>query len=184
MDNKLKEVEVMVSLFESKLNSLPSDITSKYPELQNYQLNDFSGLLQFQKDNNIQQVQNNGNENSNQINNNNNNNNNNNSNSDQNNNQNISNINDRNQIPLENNEAPNNIPEEVIKEEPAPETPYEKLQFLIKNNPDFELERLEKMLKLQIPSMAVLQKASMMGISKVLAAELIDLYKQVNPNCV
>ncbi len=33
IDKKIKEIDVMVTLLESKLNSLPSEITSKYPEL-------------------------------------------------------------------------------------------------------------------------------------------------------
>ncbi len=31
-DQKIKDIEIMVNLLESKLNSLPSDITSKYPQ--------------------------------------------------------------------------------------------------------------------------------------------------------
>lgn len=33
MDKKIKEIDIMVTLLESKLNSLPPEITSKYPEL-------------------------------------------------------------------------------------------------------------------------------------------------------
>ncbi len=42
IDNKIKEMDVMVALFESKLNSLPSDVVSKYPQLKQVDLGDFS----------------------------------------------------------------------------------------------------------------------------------------------
>ena len=39
-DNRLKNLEVMLSLLESKLNSLPPEITNSYPELIHISLND------------------------------------------------------------------------------------------------------------------------------------------------
>ena len=41
-DKKIKEIEIMVSLLEFKLNSLPPEITSKYPPLTYSCLNDIN----------------------------------------------------------------------------------------------------------------------------------------------
>ena len=39
-DNKLKNIDVMLTLLESKLHSLPEDITRTYPELTHISIND------------------------------------------------------------------------------------------------------------------------------------------------
>lgn len=41
-DKKIKEIEIMVSLLESKLYSLPPEITSKYPPITYSSLNDIN----------------------------------------------------------------------------------------------------------------------------------------------
>lgn len=42
IDNKIKELEVMISLFESKLFSLPQEIIDKFPILKNIDIGNFN----------------------------------------------------------------------------------------------------------------------------------------------
>lgn len=42
IDNKIKELEVMISLFESKLFSLPQEIVDKFPILKNIDIGNFN----------------------------------------------------------------------------------------------------------------------------------------------
>lgn len=41
-DNRLKNLDIMLGLLESKLNSLPQEITNGYPELMHISLNDIN----------------------------------------------------------------------------------------------------------------------------------------------
>ena len=126
----------MVTLLESKLNSLPTEITSKYPELGH------AVILEVKPDININQ---------NNINNQNNQNNN------QNNNQSNKNDNQNNtQTKLQEEEAPVAIVEEVK------EDPVSIFNAFIEENPEYET--YYKMVKFKIPLMAVEQKAQREGV--------------------
>lgn len=180
-DNKLKELEVMVSLFESKLNSLPSDITSKFPEMTSEKLGDFTNLTQINNVNNANintaSQDNAANSNCSQTNvnpqpp----------QNLDSNNNQiqqtteqqqpeqNVTNQNNEN---VENNQNPE---EEVVEE-----TPQSKIDKLI--DEDKRLERVYKAAMRKIPSYSLIPQARMSGVSEESITQLLDLYKQIDIN--
>ena len=149
----------MVSLFESKLNSLPNEIVNKYPQLKSIEIGNFSSdkfivptTTITNNDNNIF-----------------------------NNNSSIQQNFDKSPLIHKKLSEPivevNEVAESVEEKEL---TPQEKLQKLVNENP--QLEVLVKSLKIGIPVNAVMQKAKMQAIDTVLAEELITIYKLVNPN--
>ena len=126
----------MVSLLESKLYSLPSEITTKYPPLTYYSLNDINPQI---LSTNIYEIK------SNEV-------------KDQVNPQPVENK-------TEEIEKPNEIVVKIEeKVEVIEETPEKKLKgFLEENNSD-KVQNIYKMLKFGIPEQAVLQKARFTGI--------------------
>ena len=194
-DQKLDDLEIMITLLESKLNSLPPEITSTYPQLQQCNLDDVNPVINIVQQQSI-------------------------SNSQPSSSvpvapplgnvpvppplgnvpvppplgnvpvppplgtvnlkvpvPNMNNVN----VPVPNvpgvNEGVNN--EEEKKEEVKELTPQEKLdQFLEEHE---ELKGLHKMLKLKIPAGGVLQKATMSKMDMTLVNELLDLYKKAHP---
>lgn len=162
IDNKIKEMDVMVSLFESKLNSLPSDVVSRFPQLKQVDLGDFNSEI-FKFENIIPSST--GNNLNNPI---------------------LIEVN-KEKEPETNNlnndentvkEAIEEVKEEVIEEE----TPYQKLERLKREYP--QLETIGKSLKLGIPSAAVYQKAKMQDIDPELTDDFIKTYKIVNPSTI
>ncbi len=203
-DQKLDDLEIMITLLESKLNSLPPEITSTYPQLQQCNLDDVNPVINIVQQQSIPSTQ-----------------------------PSSSvpvapplgnvpvppplgnvpippplgnvptppplgtvnlkvpvpNMNNVN-VPVPNVPVPNvpgsNVPsndnngnQEEQKEEVKELTPQEKLDKFLEEHED--LVGLHKMLKLKIPAGGVLQKATMSKMDMTLVNELIDLYKKAHP---
>ena len=156
-DKKMNDLEIMTTLFESKLESLPDEIKSTFPPLQPCNLDDVNPSFSasnvnpsIQQGNNPAQAQN------------------------------------ENQENKENQEGENkegNEEEEKKEEQPEEEkelTPEDELNKFLEEHED--LRQMYKMLKLGVPSFGVMQKAQMNGFDVDLVQELIDKAKKANPN--
>jgi hypothetical protein len=156
-DKKMNDLEIMTTLFESKLESLPDEIKSTFPPLQPCNLDDVNPSFSasnvnpsIQQGNNPAQAQN------------------------------------ENQENKENQEGENkegNNEEEKKEEQPEEEkelTPEDELNKFLDEHED--LKQMYRMLKLGVPSFGVMQKAQMNGFDIDLVQELIDKAKKVNPN--
>ena len=156
-DKKMNDLEIMTTLFESKLESLPDEIKSTFPPLQPCNLDDVNPSFSasnvnpsIQQGNNPAQAQN------------------------------------ENQENKENQEGENKEgnEEEEKKEEPPEEekelTPEDELNKFLEEHED--VRQMYKMLKLGVPSFGVMQKAQMNGYDINIVQELIDKAKKVNPN--
>ena len=156
-DKKMHDLEIMTTLFESKLESLPDEIKSTFPPLQPCNLDDVNPTFSssnvnpsIQQGNNQVQAQGENQENQGEEN-------------------------------KENNEEEKKEENAGGETEEQKElTPEEELNKFLEDNPD--LQHMYKMLKLGIPSYGVIQKAQMNGIDMDLVNELIDKAKKVNPN--
>ena len=164
-DKKMNDLEIMTTLFESKLESLPDEIKSTFPPLQPCNLDDVNPTFSasnlnpsIQQGNNPAQAQNENQENK---------------------------ENQENQEG-ENKEGENkegNNEEEKKEEQPEEEkelTPEDELNKFLDEHED--LKQMYRMLKLGVPSFGVMQKAQMNGFDIDLVQELIDKAKKVNPN--
>ena len=156
-DKKMNDLEIMTTLFESKLESLPDEIKSTFPPLQPCNLDDVNPSFSasnvnpsIQQGNNPAQAQN------------------------------------ENQENKENQEGENkegNEEEEKKEEQPEEEkelTPEDELNKFLDEHED--VRQMYKMLKLGVPSFGVMQKAQMNGYDVNIVQELIDKAKKVNPN--
>ena len=156
-DKKMNDLEIMTTLFESKLESLPDEIKSTFPPLQPCNLDDVNPTFSasnvnpsIQQGNNPAQAQN------------------------------------ENQENKENQEGENkegNEEEEKKEEQPEEEkelTPEDELNKFLEEHED--VRQMYKMLKLGVPSFGVMQKAQMNGYDINIVQELIDKAKKVNPN--
>ena len=156
-DKKMNDLEIMTTLFESKLESLPDEIKSTFPPLQPCNLDDVNPSFSasnvnpsIQQGNNPAQAQN------------------------------------ENQENKENQEGENkegNEEEEKKEEQPEEEkelTPEDELNKFLEEHED--VRQMYKMLKLGVPSFGVMQKAQMNGYDINIVQELIDKGKKVNPN--
>ena len=156
-DKKMNDLEIMTTLFESKLESLPDEIKSTFPPLQPCNLDDVNPTFSasnlnpsIQQGNNPAQTQN------------------------------------ENQENKENQEGENkegNNEEEKKEEQPEEEkelTPEDELNKFLDEHED--LKQMYRMLKLGVPSFGVMQKAQMNGFDIDLVQELIDKAKKANPN--
>jgi hypothetical protein len=156
-DKKMNDLEIMTTLFESKLESLPDEIKSTFPPLQPCNLDDVNPTFSasnlnpsIQQGNNPAQAQN------------------------------------ENQENKENQEGENkegNEEEEKKEEQPEEEkelTPEDELNKFLDEHED--VRQMYKMLKLGVPSFGVMQKAQMNGYDINIVQELIDKAKKVNPN--
>ena len=156
-DKKMNDLEIMTTLFESKLESLPDEIKSTFPPLQPCNLDDVNPTFSasnlnpsIQQGNNPAQTQN------------------------------------ENQENKENQEGENkegNNEEEKKEEQPEEEkelTPEDELNKFLEEHED--VRQMYKMLKLGVPSFGVMQKAQMNGYDINIVQELIDKAKKVNPN--
>jgi len=155
-DNKIREIEVMVKLLESKLNSLPPEITSTFPSLTHCSLNDINpeisltvAVVEVKKEEikstepEFQPVAKND-----------------------------------PAIAIENSNNSN-----IQNSNPEVEqTPDEKLKKFMETNNSENLENFLKMMKYGIHSQAVIQKALMTGFDMSLLNSLLELYKATNPN--
>ena len=156
-DKKMNDLEIMTTLFESKIESLPDEIKSTFPPLQPCNLDDVNPSFSasnvnpsIQQGNNPAQAQN------------------------------------ENQENKENQEGENkegNEEEEKKEEQPEEEkelTPEDELNKFLDEHED--VRQMYKMLKLGVPSFGVMQKAQMNGYDINIVQELIDKAKKVNPN--
>ena len=156
-DKKMNDLEIMTTLFESKIESLPDEIKSTFPPLQPCNLDDVNPSFSasnvnpsIQQGNNPAQAQN------------------------------------ENQENKENQEGENkegNEEEEKKEEQPEEEkelTPEDELNKFLEEHED--VRQMYKMLKLGVPSFGVMQKAQMNGFDINIVQELIDKAKKVNPN--
>ena len=164
-DKKLNDLEIMTTLFESKLESLPDEIKSTFPPLQPCNLDDvnpnFSSnvnpIIQDEKKEEENQEQN-----------------------------------KENQENQEEDKKEENNNEEEKKEETGAEggeegdngemSPQQELdKFLAEHG---ELQNIYKMLKLGVPSEGVIQKAKLNQLNMDLITQLIEIAKKLNPNIV
>ena len=181
-DTKLNDLDVMTTLLEAKLNSLPEKITSTYPPLEEVNLDDINPI-------NIQnpsEVGDNSGQDSNVI------------------------SGSGSGVPVpppppppppipgtQNKNQLNPIKEEPDKEKEGAEegeqkppeegggneeelSPEEVLENFLKEHESFR--NIYKMLKMGVPSMQVEMKAKMNGLDPALLSELIKKKKKVNPN--
>ena len=164
-DKKMNDLEIMTTLFESKLESLPDEIKSTFPPLQPCNLDDVNPTFSasnlnssIQQGNNPAQTQNENQENK----------------------ENQEGENKENQ---EGENKEGNNEEEKKEEQPEEEkelTPEDELNKFLDEHED--LKQMYRMLKLGVPSFGVMQKAQMNGFDIDLVQELIDKAKKVNPN--
>ena len=148
-DKKMNDLEIMTSLFESKLESLPEEIKSTFPPLQPCNLDDVNPNFSSNDNNvNIKQEQN---EEETQV---------------------------QNQEE-EKKEEENQEEEkkEEIVEEQVEMSPEEELNKFLEQHS--ELQTLYKMLKLGVPVIGVTQKAQINQMNMDLVNELIDKAKKV-----
>ena len=132
----------MVNLLESKLNSLPEDISSKYPPLQQCSLNDITpeliipniATLASKPEEKIE----------------------------------VKTIDPATQANEDNIQVEEIKTKEVVEEEKKPETPEEKLNAFLEKYQADDIDKFYKMLKFGIPSEAVIQKANFTGFNKEL----------------
>jgi len=164
-DKKMSDLEIMTTLFEAKLESLPEEIKSTFPPLQPCSLDDVNPNYSAnnENNNNVQEKNEEINKAENQEEN-------------------------REMNEEEKKEENNNIIDEDKKEEIIQEnvdenkelSPQEELdQFLSEHS---EIQNLYKMLKLGVPTYGVLQKAQLNQFNMDLVNELINKAKKVNPS--
>lgn len=153
-DRKLNDLEVMTTLLESKLNSLPEKITSTYPELESCELDDVNPVINpIPEVTDNQQNQNNPSSQENNT--------------------------EQQQQNEENNENKENDEAEQ-KEEVAELTPQEEMDKLFEERP--ELQQLFKMLKFGVPKSGVIQKAQSNGVEDEVMDKFFELVHKVNPS--
>ena len=180
-DKKLDDLEIMTTLLEAKLNSLPEKITSTYPPLENCELHDINivnnPIQEYSSNSNINVVEGTGSsipppppdpqmngENQNQQSNEN-----------------------KNYTTLDQNNSNNLVQNSRNVEEGQQNTeggdnldPAEDLEKFLKENEKFK--NLYTMLKLGVPVAGVEQKAKMNGINMDKVHELIEKVRKVMPN--
>ena len=160
-DKKMHDLEIMTSLFEAKLESLPDEIKSTFPPLQPCNLDDVNPTFSASEVNpNINQQQNVENQGQNEEN---------------------QGQNEENQGQNAENQEQEKIGEnaEDKKEEENQElSPEDDLNKFLEEHS--ELQSLYKMLKFGVPIIGVTQKANSLGCDMDLVNELFDKAKKVN----
>ena len=154
-DKKLNDLEIMTTLFESKLESLPDEIKSTFPPLQPCNLDDvnpnFSAnvnpIIQDEKKEEENQEEDKKEENNNEE--------------------------------EKKEETGAEGGEEGDNGEMSPQQELDK--FLAEHG---ELQNIYKMLKLGVPSKGVIQKAKLNQLNMDLITQLIEIAKKLNPNIV
>ena len=148
-DKKMNDLEIMTSLFESKLESLPEEIKSTFPPLQPCNLDDVNPNFSSNDNNvNIKQEQN---EEETQV--------------------------QNQEEEKKEEEIQEEEKKEEIVEEQVEMSPEEELNKFLEQHS--ELQNLYKMLKLGVPVIAVTQKAQINQMNMDLVNELIDKAKKV-----
>ena len=161
-DKKMNDLEIMTTLFEKKLESLPDDIKSTFPELQQCSLDDVNPVFSLNEGENKkieeapQEQKKEGEENNN------------------------------NEENKENKEVKEGEVVEEKKEEEKVEdaneelNPEEDLKKFLDQNSSFQ--NLYKMLKVGVPVVGVKQKAQINGFNMDLFEEMVNKIRKVNPN--
>ena len=180
-DKKLDDLEIMTTLLEAKLNSLPEKITSTYPPLENCELHDINivnnPIQEYSSNSNINVVEGTGSsipppppdpqmngKNQNQQ---------------SNENKNYTTLDQNNSNNLVQNSR--NVEEDQQNIEGGDNVdPAEDLEKFLKENEKFK--NLYTMLKLGVPVAGVEQKAKMNGINMDKVHELIEKVRKVMPN--
>ena len=148
-DKKMNDLEIMTSLFESKLESLPEEIKSTFPPLQPCNLDDVNPNFSSNDNNvNIKQEQN---EEETQV--------------------------QNQEEEKKEEEIQEEEKKEEIVEEQVEMSPEEELNKFLEQHS--ELQNLYKMLKLGVPVIGVTQKAQINQLNMDLVNELIDKAKKV-----
>ena len=178
-DNKLNDLDAMTTLLEAKLNSLPENITSTYPPLQEVQLDDVNPVIIPNPVASVSQDNSNSNTNSNTAV--------------------VSGSGGSVPVPPPpppppvhgaNNTVPN-PPQPPTNPEPVPVqeqqegeaenlTPEQELDNFLKEHSNFA--NIYKSMKLGVPTMQLEMKVEMQGFDIDLYHELVEKAKKVNPN--
>ena len=153
-DKKLNDLEVMTTLFEAKLESLPDEIKSTYPPLQPCSLDDVNPVFSGNSSNNIQLEQKKNEQNKNE------------------------------EVKHENENKDEEGGEKTEEEKKDGEqnelSPEEDLkQFLDKN---ISFQNIYKMLRVGVPVLSAEQKVKINGFDMDLFNELVEKAKKVHPN--
>ena len=158
-DKKMNDLEVMTTLFEAKLESLPDEIKSKYPPLQQCSLDDANPVFSVNANNNVQASGRKENE--------------------QNKNEDMQNENKEKGTENGEEKKEEEKKEEVVEEQKEL-TPEEELRAFLDQNNDYK--DLFKMLKVGVTIMQVEQKARLNGYDMDLFYEMVDKSKKAFPN--
>ena len=146
-NKKMNDLEIMTTLFEAKLESLPDEIKSKFPPLQSRSLDDVNPV--FSANVNIESRS--GKQKKNESN------------------KNVEQVNENNEKVGGEGEGEGEGQETVQNEELSPQ---EELQKFLDNHKDYE--NLFKMLKVGVPIISVEQKAKLNGYDMDLLNELVE----------
>ena len=152
-DKKMNDLEVMTTLFEAKLESLPDEIKSTYPPLQLCNLDDVNQVFSVDLYNNVQSskpksgIQDQG---------------------------------SKTQDPSPYPSGDKKTEEVIIEEEQKELSPEEELAAFLEQHGDFQ--SLFKMLKIGITIIQVEQKATLNGYDMDLFNEMVEKAKKVYPN--
>ena len=155
-DQKLNDLDVMTTLLEAKLNSLPEKITSGYPDIPNVKFDDLNAKIIKQTERQIQTAQSSSQEH------------------------------DQDHQEEEEEEAQGEEkPEEKEGEEPEEKegedlSPEEALENFLQKHENFR--NIYKMLKMGVPPQAVEQKVKVNALDLDVYNELLDKAKKVLPN--
>ena len=163
-DKKMNDLEVMTTLFEAKLESLPDEIKSTYPQLQQCSLDDVNPVFSVNINNNVQSSERKENK--------------------HNKNENIQNENkekgENEEEKKEEEKKEEEKKEKEVVEEQKELSPEEELDAFLEQHSDYK--SLFKSLKYGITIMQVEQKARLNGYDMDLFYEMIEKAKKVHPN--
>ena len=158
-DKKMNDLEVMTTLFEAKLESLPDEIKSKYPPLEPCDLEALNPVFSVNLNNNVQSSEKRENvENKNEV---------------------IQNEN-KEKGPENEEEKKEEEKKEETVEEQKELTPEEELRAFLDQNTDYN--QLFKMLKVGVTTLQVEQKARLNGYDMDLYYEMVEKAKKAYPN--
>ena len=162
-DKKMNDLEIMTTLFESKLESLPEEIKSSYPPLQPCSLDDVNPTFSGNSNNNMQRSEEKQNE-SNQ--------------NESNQNEEIKNENKEGVIEGEGDKKDEDKKEDEGEGEKEELSPEEDLNNFLNKYPSYF--NLYRMLKLGVPYVGVSQKAQLNGFDMDLFNEMYEKAKKAN----
>ena len=151
-DQKLNDLDVMTTLLEAKLNSLPEKITSEYPDIRVVKFDDLNPRIIQQTESQIQTAQSSSQEN------------------------------DQDQYQNQEDESQKEEMQEDEEEEKEGEdlSPEEALENFLQKHENFR--NIYKMLKMGVPPQAVEQKVKVNALDLDVYNELLDKAKKVLPN--